>query len=75
MSSSDPITHVQSHQTLADLRLQLERLEHDYNLAIPLDGPTQGRRARLAHGKILADIVAVRIEIQKLEMELGASAA
>ena len=60
-----------AQETLAGLRVQLQTLEQEYNQLVPTDGPTLGRRARLAHQKVLTDIAAVRIEIQKYEKELG----
>ena len=60
-----------TRETLAGLRVQLKKLEQEYNDLVPLDGPTLGRRARMAHQKVLTDIAAVKIEIQKCEKELG----
>ena len=68
------VNKYQSHrmqETLAGLRVQLQTLEEEYNHLVPPDGPTLGRRARLAHQKVLTEIAAVRIEIQKCEKELG----
>ena len=61
-----------TREILAGLLAQLKTLEQDYNQLVPPDGgPTLGRRARLAHQKILTEIAAVRIEIQKCEMKLA----
>ena len=60
-----------TRETLAGLRVQLKTLEQEYNELVPPDSPTLGRRARLAHQKVLTEIAAVRIEIQKCEKELG----
>ena len=59
-------------ETLAALRVQLKTLEQEYNQLVPPDGgATLGRRARLAHQKILTEIASVKLEIQKCEKELG----
>ena len=60
-----------TRETLAGLRVQLKTLEQEYNDLVPPDGPTLGRRARLAHQKILTEIAAVKFEIQECEKELG----